>query len=138
MSGDQSWMRRRVLNHRLNPEFVEGVNEFLQFAFANEQFVYEGKIKCPCNKCKLLKFGTKEEVKYHLFSKGFTLEYTRWDHLDEVLQEDDLTRAQLHDIGPNDDEGSLCRDGDEEIVPLPDVEAIEEGDCHTPLFQYHL
>ncbi|GAV80868.1 Transposase_21 domain-containing protein/Pkinase_Tyr domain-containing protein/Transpos_assoc domain-containing protein, partial [Cephalotus follicularis] len=97
MSGDRSWMRRRVLNHILNPEFVEGVNEFLQFAFANEQFVYEGKIKCPCNKCKLWRFGTKEEVKYHLFSKGFTLEYTRWDQHGEMSQNHRVNRNDMYE-----------------------------------------
>ncbi|GAV74752.1 Transpos_assoc domain-containing protein [Cephalotus follicularis] len=102
MSGDRSWMRRQVLNHILNPEFVEGVNEFLQFVFANEQFVYEGKIKCPCNRCKLLKFGTKEEVKYHLFSKGFTLEYTRWDQHGEMSQNHRVNRNVMYErAGPS-------------------------------------
>jgi len=37
-----------------------------------------GKIRCPCSKCKNLKFFHFEEVKVHLYKKRFILEYWYW------------------------------------------------------------
>ena len=50
MSRDRSWMTRRIDGGFLSSKFEEGVNEFLDFAFAHE-CVEEGKIKCPCVSC---------------------------------------------------------------------------------------
>jgi len=37
-----------------------------------------GKIRCPCSKCKNLKLFPFEEVKIHFYKKGFIPEYWYW------------------------------------------------------------
>ena len=65
----------------LNPEFVDGVEEFVNYACQSSIYLSEGTIRCPCVKCnggKLLKY---EIVKVHLYKKVFKPDYWYWtDH----------------------------------------------------------
>jgi len=70
------WNRRR--GGCITNEFIEGVNEFLDFAFSQTDFVSEDKIRCPCRACKNKRFHSRDDVTYHLYSKGFTQYYDRW------------------------------------------------------------
>ena len=73
---DRGWMYKRLnRGGLLNPAFNEEVGRFLDFAFANEQ---DDKIRCPCKKCKLLKYKGRDEVNVDLLRKGFMLSYTHW------------------------------------------------------------
>lgn len=70
----------------INPVFSVEVERFLEFAFTNEQSIlpsgtYEGValfIRCPCKKCQLLKYKSRDAVHLDLLRKGFMLSYTRW------------------------------------------------------------
>ncbi|GAV60606.1 Transpos_assoc domain-containing protein [Cephalotus follicularis] len=79
MSVDRSWMSKRVVRGLLTEEFNRDVFAFLDFAFSNEQFVWNSTIKCPCSRCKLRAFGARSEVRLHLLKNGFTPHYTLWD-----------------------------------------------------------
>ena len=50
--------------------FLKGVDEFVSYA-CEEKNLSNGKIRCPCSKCKNLKFFHFEEVKVQLYKKGF-------------------------------------------------------------------
>ncbi|GKE28855.1 transposon, En/Spm-like, transposase-associated domain protein, partial [Tanacetum coccineum] len=61
-------------------------NEFLNFAFSIEKVVEKKTfgsdvvfpIKCPCSKCKIKVFKTRDEVKFDLWHNGFIRGYTTW------------------------------------------------------------
>ena len=55
----------------LVPEFVSGVEQFLNFAFGNPTIMSDNMIRCPCARCKNLVYLTYEEVELHLYRKGF-------------------------------------------------------------------
>jgi len=60
-----------------NEAFLEGVDEFMSYA-CQERNLSNGKIRCPCSKCKNLKFFHFEEVKVHLYKEGFIPGYWYW------------------------------------------------------------
>jgi len=57
--------------------FLKGVDEFVSYA-CEETNLSNGKIRCPCCKCKNIKFFHFEEIKVHLYKKGFIPEYWYW------------------------------------------------------------
>jgi hypothetical protein len=59
-------------------EFYYGVQEFIEFATNQETFATNNSIRCPCVKCKCQWYETVDEVKVHLFNKGFIPNYYRW------------------------------------------------------------
>ena len=60
-----------------NEAFLKGIDEFVSYA-CQERNLSNGKIRCPCSKCKTLKFFHFEEVKVHPFKKGFIPGYWYW------------------------------------------------------------
>ena len=62
----------------LTPEFVAGVNEFDMFARNLPVYLREKVYRCPCAKCENTKLLPPEEVKVHLYKKGFTSGYWYW------------------------------------------------------------
>jgi len=54
--------------------FLKGIGEFVSYA-CEETNLSKGKIRCPYSKCKNLRFFYFEEVKVHLYKKGFIPEY---------------------------------------------------------------
>ncbi|GAV79900.1 Transpos_assoc domain-containing protein, partial [Cephalotus follicularis] len=101
MSVDRSWMSRRVVRGLLTEEFNRGVLAFLDFAFSNQDFVWNSKIKCPCSRCKLRAFGTRSEVRLHLLKKGFTPHYTLWDQHGERRERRRAAVEQPDPSGPS-------------------------------------
>ncbi|OMO57751.1 Transposon, En/Spm-like protein [Corchorus capsularis] len=89
----RSWMYARLDNVGfLSTEFINGVHEFVDFAFSQHAFVSRNRIKCPCVKCDNRLLQTRNDVMFHLHSKGFTGDYTVWvahgeDDDDDVVSE---------------------------------------------------
>ena len=69
---DKSW----ITKPRRTVEYKEGLNSFLDFAF--EQNSVQGRIMCPCCKCKFKKWLTRDEACNHLTLKQFPIDYTNW------------------------------------------------------------
>ena len=63
----------------INKDFVDGVENFISFACNQLGVMNVREIRCPCRKCHNRKFQTLEEVKLHLFRKGFIAYYYVWD-----------------------------------------------------------
>jgi len=69
---DKSWIDMP----RNTPQYMDGLNKFLDFAFANSGV--RGKIVCPCQKCNFNKWQDRELVYEHLILKPFPKGYTMW------------------------------------------------------------
>jgi len=61
---------------RNTPEYMEGLNKFLDFAFANSGV--REKIICPCQKCNFNKWQCCGVVHEHLILKPFPVGYKVW------------------------------------------------------------
>jgi len=79
MDLDKSWIDLP----RNTQQYMDGLNKFLDFAFANKSV--EGKIICPCRKCNLKMANSRSNI-WTLNSSSFSkrvyiLASTWWDKL---------------------------------------------------------
>ncbi|KAK2377307.1 hypothetical protein QL285_078005 [Trifolium repens] len=75
---DKRWMKLGDVNL---PEYVKGINYFLEFAFSGPEYVSGIKttIRCPCRKCNNVFFHTRADTKKHLLRWGFEPSYEKWE-----------------------------------------------------------
>ena len=66
---DRTW----ITCDRLSVEYRSGVADFLDFVILNAE--NRMSIRCPCTFCCNMEF---QQVKDHLFEKGFLLRYIVW------------------------------------------------------------
>ncbi|PKA49514.1 hypothetical protein AXF42_Ash004054 [Apostasia shenzhenica] len=79
---------RRTIDRRLTDEFVAGVQQFLDYAFSQTIHVSKNTVRCPCLKCKNMRFHNKDEITVHLWSRGFMPNYHVWtSHGEEPSEE---------------------------------------------------
>ena len=71
---DKSW----ISFPRSAPQYIHGLNGFLDFAFFRSSI--RGKIACPCEKCKFKKWHTRDNVYDHCMRKQFPRYYRIWIH----------------------------------------------------------
>ncbi|KAL0311572.1 UNVERIFIED_CONTAM: hypothetical protein Sangu_2451900 [Sesamum angustifolium] len=72
----------------LTSEFEDAVNTFIKWAKGQRRHMDGDKIRCPCRKCKNTKFGTPDEVSYHLCMRGFMVKYYNWtSHGENIVQD---------------------------------------------------
>ncbi|CAL1412023.1 unnamed protein product [Linum trigynum] len=69
---DKSW----ISMPRNTPEYVQGLNKFLDFAFERNSGI--DHILCPCRKCGFKKLKIRDEVFADLLRSPFPIEYTVW------------------------------------------------------------
>ncbi|XP_058784597.1 uncharacterized protein LOC131659423 [Vicia villosa] len=84
----RSWMYDRLEPGRraLKPNFVEGVDGFIKWAFVQECCRSEGGVRCPCLKCECRRIiSDPEEVTRHLHRRGFIKDYWVWTSNGENL-----------------------------------------------------
>ncbi|KAG7542393.1 Transposase-associated domain [Arabidopsis thaliana x Arabidopsis arenosa] len=68
---DKSW----ITKHRISQDYINGVKEFLDFAFGYSK---TDMIKCPCQRCFLVKHKNRTEIEGDLVCHGFLPTYTNW------------------------------------------------------------
>ena len=85
---NRHWMYDMYLpNHEgIKREYFEGVEKFVEFACSHVLYMDGISIKCPCKKCRNLKFWIPDDVKEHLYRRGFMLDYYRWTAHGEVIE----------------------------------------------------
>ncbi|CAN0880472.1 hypothetical protein LINGRAHAP2_LOCUS13670 [Linum grandiflorum] len=89
---DKSWIKEP----RYTRQYIEGVEEFLQFAFNNSA---DGvHIICPCTKCNMKRFQTRYGVRCHLLAKPFPQGYTVWTRHGEMAGNVGLVAAELVEV----------------------------------------
>jgi hypothetical protein len=59
-------------------DYCNGVQGFINFATSIPRNFTDGGIRCPCRKCKNLKFLHQDVVMMHLLTKGFMQDYLCW------------------------------------------------------------
>ncbi|XP_019156997.1 PREDICTED: uncharacterized protein LOC109153602 isoform X2 [Ipomoea nil] len=91
---DRSWMYEK----RTTLKYMQGVQEFIQYAEKNKSNKVEEFIVCPCCDCKNLRgFRTSEQVKSHLIRRGFKKGYSRWVwHGENLLPSISATENEDH------------------------------------------
>lgn len=97
---DRSWMYRRLMGGRLNPEYIVGVRRFINFSYSIDKNVSMGKIRCPCVRCKNQKFLKEDDVCKHLLTRGFLPSYENWTVHGEPYVAD-LISAGPSSVGSN-------------------------------------
>ena len=75
--------QRKGLRGSIKEDFYNGINVFVEFALSNNG--NDPEIRCPCSRCRHLKFLLPDIVKVHLCQHGFTPEYYVWDRHGEVV-----------------------------------------------------
>ena len=68
---DRSWMYRDSPQGLRRMDYYNGVQGFINFATSIPRNFTNGGIRCPCRKCKNLKFLHQDVVTMHLLTKGF-------------------------------------------------------------------
>lgn len=97
---DKSWI---LIGNRALPQYLNGVELFLNFAFSNLEVGV--RIQCPCIKCNNVLWKTRDEVRIDLCRFGMNQTYKKWIHHGEL----DLS---------SDDETNLSEDSSLEIMML--------------------
>ena len=79
-------MYARLDNGWIKPEFIIGVEQFVEFAKMHPECMDGERIKCPCNhrKCQNRNYLDEDTVKVHLGRNGFVADYYRWYHHGET------------------------------------------------------
>jgi len=72
---DRSWMYRDSPQGLQKMDYCNGVQGFINFATSIPMNFTDGGIRCPCRKCKNLKFMHQDVLTMHLLTKGFMEDY---------------------------------------------------------------
>ncbi|KAH9743195.1 hypothetical protein KPL70_003219 [Citrus sinensis] len=87
---DRSW----ITCDRLSVEYRSGVADFLDFAILNAE--NRMSIRCHCTFCCNMEFHTPQQVKDHLFAKGFFPRYIVWTWHGEADFKSTFTMCEDH------------------------------------------
>ncbi|KAG8382296.1 hypothetical protein BUALT_Bualt05G0062100 [Buddleja alternifolia] len=105
---DRSWM---MLEDRTRPEYENGVQEFLDFAYSSTE--PGKKIRCPCKKCNNVYLQNRDDVEADLLEYGIIQNYVTWvlhgEELDESNdegfdsdEEEDNDQLEFDEVNNND------------------------------------
>ena len=122
MTKDRSWMKWKSYSCRQKPEYINGVKEFLVFAFANA--LKEGKIRCPCVNCDNYAHQNRRTVFLHLLNDGILRNYNLWEFhgVKSVIEEHmDASDGNRCNEGENLDHVETDDDVDETFAMLHDM-----------------
>ncbi|XP_021769734.1 uncharacterized protein LOC110733975 [Chenopodium quinoa] len=67
-----------MIGQSINPDFVKGVDEFIQYVTDHPESSNPNEVRCPCVKCKNKCLWNADTVKIHLYGKGFIPNYYKW------------------------------------------------------------
>ena len=77
-------------------DYCSGVQGFINFATSIPWNFTDGGIRCPCRKCKNLKFLHQDVVTMHLLTKGFMEDYLCWyAHGELFVPDESMEEHQL-------------------------------------------
>ncbi|XP_039130890.1 uncharacterized protein LOC120267286 [Dioscorea cayenensis subsp. rotundata] len=108
MRTDREWMYNRLVDGRryINPEFLVGVETFVEYACHQPAFMDCDKIRCPCCKCQNRRYLLTDEVKLHLTRDGFVKDYYQWVCHGEPLDISNPMQTQCNSSFTEEVEGS--------------------------------
>ncbi|XP_057443879.1 uncharacterized protein LOC130736038 [Lotus japonicus] len=82
---DKQKRRWIKLKDRTLPEYLKGVEDFLDFAFSGlkpKRF-----LRCPCRKCNNVRYKSRDDVMHDLLKWGFEPSYERWEYHGERVSD---------------------------------------------------
>ncbi|XP_031111768.1 uncharacterized protein LOC116015735 [Ipomoea triloba] len=111
----RKWMYNRLLPGRkgYTDEFLMGVEEFVNYASTLPVYMDSMQIRCPCSKCKNRVHLSADDVRVHLYKKGFEPNYWIWTchgeltpsiqpYMNEGATENNLYEQMVFDVaGPS-------------------------------------
>ncbi|XP_052118636.1 uncharacterized protein LOC110280298 [Arachis duranensis] len=116
---DKSW----ITKPRGSAEYRDGLNRFLDFAFANASS--DGMIHCPCPLCGFRFFQTREDAYDHLLMKPFPPNYTFWLHHGERTV--DESSRDTETLEPTGNSGNQMLDMVHEAFNIPGLQGDNEN-----------
>ncbi|XP_075500141.1 uncharacterized protein LOC142538729 [Primulina tabacum] len=80
MNTNKVWMYARLDNGFITEEYMNGVEDFVNFAKSHPECMSGDKLCCPCTqrKCRNTTFHDEDTVKVHLGKYGFIPNYYNW------------------------------------------------------------
>ncbi|KAM7506981.1 hypothetical protein LguiA_017434 [Lonicera macranthoides] len=112
---NKEWMKER---NRLSQVYRHGVEEFIEYAIANDVLKLS-TILCPCIKCRNKLRFPAVDIRKHLIKNGINKTYTQWllhgedPSFISMDQHPPLGHAELEeDIGPIDNNGDIAWNGE--------------------------
>ncbi|XP_057425376.1 uncharacterized protein LOC130718765 [Lotus japonicus] len=79
---NRGWIK---LKDRTLPEYLKGIDDFLNFAFSGSK--PKRFIRCPCSKCNNFNYKSRDDVMHDLLKWGFEPSYERWEYHGESLSD---------------------------------------------------
>ncbi|KAG7583522.1 Transposase-associated domain [Arabidopsis suecica] len=107
MDMDKSW----ITKPRLSQDYIIGVKRFLDFAFSK---IKVDMLKCPCQRCCLVKNKLRVDIEGDLMCHGFLSTYTNWYLHGEELDGQEQAVSSDHQL-------SIDQTGDPILNLLGDV-----------------
>ncbi|XP_021625026.1 uncharacterized protein LOC110624220 [Manihot esculenta] len=100
MNANRQWMYNRLKDGLLNTEFLNGLEEFIQFASTHPECMDGMNIRCPCSmrRCSNRKFLCVDDVRYHVMKNGFVPNYYRWTAHGECWDDQGTSSVLLSEI----------------------------------------
>ncbi|KAH6797252.1 hypothetical protein C2S52_021806 [Perilla frutescens var. hirtella] len=91
-------MYRRYLDDgALNPDFLNGLESFIEFTCSQPAFMDRDKIKCPCRKCKNISFQEPYTVRLHIAKHEFVWNYDTWTFQGKINRPERIERDMVDD-----------------------------------------
>ncbi|XP_045824924.1 uncharacterized protein LOC123917287 [Trifolium pratense] len=104
---DRSWMYDRYYQGKrgqVKEIFKLGVQLFIDTVKRRPVVVREGGIRCPCVVCQCRRFCSEDEIKFHLYTKGFQPNYWVWTSHGDSIPSDrsrvDVNQGASSSTGP--------------------------------------
>ncbi|KAH1256682.1 hypothetical protein GmHk_03G006790 [Glycine max] len=108
----------------MNPEYEDGVEQFLQFASERGRPNEEGKYYCPCINCLNERRQLLDDIRDHLLCDGIKKNYTTWIWHGEVTDMRSGSQSEPFDVEMGDRlEDVICDLGQESFQQ-----------AHTPVY----
>jgi hypothetical protein len=110
-------------------DYCNGVQGFINFTTSIPRNFTDGGIRCPCRKCKNLKFLHQDVVTMHLLTKGFMEDYLCWYAHGELFVPDESMEEQV--VGSTSSASNMHEVGNENSNPyrnmVMDAMRMSEG-----------
>ncbi|XP_073295278.1 uncharacterized protein [Primulina huaijiensis] len=102
MNINKAWMYARLDNGFITEEYMNGVEDFVNFAKSHPECMSGDKLRCPCaqRKCRNTIFHDEDTVKVHLGKYGFIPNYYNWYVHGEPYITDPIGHSNLPSSSP--------------------------------------
>jgi len=112
---DRSWIYQDSPKGLRRMDYCNSVQGFINFTTSIPMNFTDGGIRCPCKKCKNLKFLHQDVVTMHLLTKGFMEDYLCWYAHAKLFVPDESMEEQV--VGSTSSASNMHEVGNENSIP---------------------